>query len=629
MNLYELLGVSPSATPRDLKTSYRRLLLDGRLSDEQFAVIEDAYATLSDDQLRQAYDEKLKNVTTPPPGEPPVTKPTPGETPIQETDSLLPSPSSEARGLRTKTNGALTICLCVAAALAAGPLVILIIKFGFDKDPLRLWEQPPRPVVVRYAADLENPRVTSPSTTPKHSNNSNSNQLRADPQSTESEEPTQPRIPRPDTPTTPNSDANIPPPKLDTNPSNTTTSKPTFPNTPPETTGDAVDPKEGLRMLVPTDNELTGTMIRLERIFLGKYDHAKRFEDPETQNEAFSELALDLFETGKKVMTHDSTGTINNAARIERYAFFQVALRISLESGEPDRAEQICKLLSLEYQIDNYKLINEITRARFDNVLSLSQSRVSQFLDVWRILFEQSLNNLRISIDAGNKAEAELQLELIHSILKQLNPSLYVDRAQLNVVYGHLFNACLFNSDQLMDNGDFDLGLAVLKVARSIAVSGGGKTEEADVSKIISRYTRFPKLKKDFEAAKLNYKTSPNDPDTNTALAFYVILVKKDWSNGLFFLALGRDPALAKIAKADNQATAAARERNEPVRFTDEMQLAEQWRKLYKTRDQDDNRKEIVLRRTNFWYEQTFPDLTPLQKLETEKLLNDLNNGLK
>jgi hypothetical protein len=672
MNLYELFNVSPSASHREIKKSYRRLLSNDELSSEEFAEIDEAYATLSDTQRRQFYDSKLagenaaSDLSEPLPAESQslnpfmvpaasadtielveplaeptnvvdesiVTEPAAPDTQIH----LSSSPRGHARGGRSSTTNSLrTIISCVGAAIAAGPIAILLLKFAFDKDPLGLWEVPPGPVVVRQPINNENSRgPASTSATQGTANSGRSQQSdiasSTEPPSTESanpdetgiplpqtEKPVQPGIPLPQTekPLQPG----IPLPQ---------TEKPSELGNPLPEIDKPVVPARDPRMPVPTKNELRGPLSRLEQFFTDNYKEAKANVDPEMQSVALVELAKTLFMNGTMVQVQDSTGTIINEKRIERYAWYQVALRITVESGDNVQVAAICKALSAEYQVDDYELNNEITLNRFENILAYSDGRTPQFLDAWKLLFQNAVTNLRISIDARDMSAADKQHDLMLRILKQMQPTLYIDiddRKDLNEVLNQLFGECIENSRDLMQKQHFKMALAVLELARSIAIAGGGETEKAIAEKHIALYAHLQQLDRGYETAKLNYKTNPDDPRTNSALALYSILIIDDWNNGLFFLANGHDTSLATIARIDNLATAAARARNAPVVFSEEMKLAEQWQGLFNPDDRDINRKEIILRRTKFWYEQTIPDLSPLQKLEVQKILENLGDG--
>jgi curved DNA-binding protein CbpA len=78
---YKTLGISETATPAEIKTAYRQLAKEyhpdeipeefrdrplGKLAEEAFRAIDQAYKVLSDAQRRQAYDEQLRSARLPP-----------------------------------------------------------------------------------------------------------------------------------------------------------------------------------------------------------------------------------------------------------------------------------------------------------------------------------------------------------------------------------------------------------------------------------------------------------------------------------------------------------------------------------------------------------------------------------
>ena len=84
---YKTLGVSETATPAEIKTAYRQLAKEyhpdeipeqfrdrplGKLAEEAFRAIDQAYKILSDPQRRQSYDEQLRTARqpVPPPARP-------------------------------------------------------------------------------------------------------------------------------------------------------------------------------------------------------------------------------------------------------------------------------------------------------------------------------------------------------------------------------------------------------------------------------------------------------------------------------------------------------------------------------------------------------------------------------
>jgi len=633
MNLYELLDVSPTANQREIKKSYRWLLSSDGVSGELFAVIEDAYATLSDDQLRQAYDEQLVSEDTAPQlavpaAESPklVDKPTPVETAFPETglQSSPPHPSRKRPGRRLDANPARTFISCVAAALAAGPIALFILKLVFEKDPLNLWEEPPVPITERRPVDPGNIRVPVTSPTTPDINNSNDVQRSGNPPITEPEGASKPVTPLLQPEKSPRANMPIPQTTTTAEPDN---SNPTHPRGTANRTRDQ-------RLPAPTNNELAGPLSRLKKLFDDDYKAAKTNTDPTAQNVALLELGKNLFANGKLVQTQDANGAFVKQNRIEKYAWYQVALNIIVQTGDIELVDKICEAISSEYQIEHYELTNEITDLQIDNILAFSKgkTRTSQFLSAWKLLFQETLKNSRISIDANNKTAAVKQLELTRRILPQLLPKLYLDpkdQAQLHDLLIGMFEECLSTSEQHSENLHFELAYNVLQIAKSIATIGPGEDEKSRADRRLAQNAPLLQLQIEYEDALMKYAKSPDDPNINSAIAKYTILILKRWDDGLFFLSRGRDATLAKIAKTDNLSTAAARERNAPLNLSDEIKLAEQWFQLYDPNDLDINRKEIIFGRTIFWYEQTIPDLTPLQKLELDKLLDDLNNGFK
>jgi curved DNA-binding protein CbpA len=78
---YKTLGVSETATPAEIKAAYRQLAKEyhpdeipeqfrdrplGKLAEEAFRAIDQAYKALSEPQRRQAYDEQLRTARQPP-----------------------------------------------------------------------------------------------------------------------------------------------------------------------------------------------------------------------------------------------------------------------------------------------------------------------------------------------------------------------------------------------------------------------------------------------------------------------------------------------------------------------------------------------------------------------------------
>ena len=575
----------------------------------------------------QAHDEALGSANLPPQlrelaAEPRKfnDRPISGEARVPE---FVPQSSSRGstrrrRRRRSNPNAWRTIFSCVAAALAAGPIAILILKLVFNIDTLNLWGQVRNEISVRRPVNPANRSAPSPTPAAQRNDNLPTN---------EPKEPTQGQI----LTSQPKS------PEDETNDGRSEGRYESMLGDGPygRTGGGTADRTRDQRMPVPTTNELAGPQSELERLFIDDYEKAKNNANPAAQNVALFELGKKLFTNGKLVQTQDGNGAIVKQNCIEKYVMYQVALHIIVESGDDALVEQICESISSKYQVENYELTNKITTVRIDNILAFSTGKVRtvQSISALKLLFQETLTNSRISIAAGNKTAAVAQLELTPRILDQLQPDLYLDpsdRTQLNNLLAEMFDECLSNSGQHIENLHFELADNVLQLATRIATIGRGENEKSIADKLIAQNARFLRLYLAYEDAKPKYKNSPNDPNINSAIGNYTILILNKWDEGLLFLARGRDATLAKIAKTDNLSTAPARERNASVNVTDKMKLAKQWQQLYKPSDLDVDRKAIILGRTRFWYEQTIPDLTsPFQRLEIEKLLDELSKEPK
>jgi curved DNA-binding protein CbpA len=78
---YNTLGINETATPAEIKAAYRQLAKEyhpdeipqefrdrplGKLAEEAFRAVDQAYKVLSDPQRRQSYDEQLRIARLPP-----------------------------------------------------------------------------------------------------------------------------------------------------------------------------------------------------------------------------------------------------------------------------------------------------------------------------------------------------------------------------------------------------------------------------------------------------------------------------------------------------------------------------------------------------------------------------------
>ena len=153
-DLYKTLGISRSATAREIKKRYRQLLTTGGESDVTTEQIEAAYQVLSDPLQRTEYDLSLETAHQTTEQSSVESKEEVEEIAAQPRDlseekppsvSIRNSSSSNAMSRRrNKESQRQKIGLVVALLLglfAAGPVAIVTLKVGFSVDILGLWDE--------------------------------------------------------------------------------------------------------------------------------------------------------------------------------------------------------------------------------------------------------------------------------------------------------------------------------------------------------------------------------------------------------------------------------------------------------------------------------------------------------
>jgi hypothetical protein len=100
---------------------------------------------------------------------------------------------------------------------------------------------------------------------------------------------------------------------------------------------------------------------------------------------------------------------------------------------------------------------------------------------------------------------------------------------------------------------------------------------------------------------------NPVDEAANLQVGRFYCLVCEDWSEGLAYLALAGNHALAKAASV---------ELTQPTDAVDQLKLADKW--FAAAADLEGSQKESVEERAAYWYRQAVGMLTGLQKLHAE-----------
>jgi hypothetical protein len=156
----------------------------------------------------------------------------------------------------------------------------------------------------------------------------------------------------------------------------------------------------------------------------------------------------------------------------------------------------------------------------------------------------------------------------------------------------------------------------VAKQATALALAAAKKTRDAELNKqIVGRTKEVEALEQAFRTVKTAQSTldsMPLDPDANLAVGRYRGLVKGDWDRGVPMLALGNDPKLKALAVLELEASESA---------DDQVKLADAWSEYATTLES--SVKDRVEARSLFWYTKALPQLSGLQKLQVEKVLQE------
>jgi hypothetical protein len=156
----------------------------------------------------------------------------------------------------------------------------------------------------------------------------------------------------------------------------------------------------------------------------------------------------------------------------------------------------------------------------------------------------------------------------------------------------------------------------IAKQSTALALAAAKKTRDAELNKqMVNRAKEVEALEDAFRSVKTAQATldaKPLDPEANLAVGRYRSLVKGDWDRGVPMLALGNDPKLKALAVQELDASESA-----DVQF----KLADAWAEYAATLES--SAKDRVEARSLFWYTKALPQLSGLQKLKAEKVLQD------
>jgi len=204
--------------------------------------------------------------------------------------------------------------------------------------------------------------------------------------------------------------------------------------------------------------------------------------------------------------------------------------------------------------------------------------------------------------DAFETESAEKKLETITRLAKAVRQPLH--NKQLAAHAAQLF-------EEALAEDEFKTAEAAAVVAMSAARRG---KDTALVASLIERSRTIPALKKAYEqvkAAKDKLDEAPTDPDANLEFGRYLAFKKGQWERGLPMLALGSDPALEAIAKAD-----LTQEDDAKAQYD----MGNRWWDLSE-KTKDERQQTMMQNRAAHWYQQALPKLTGVSKLQAQQRL--------
>ncbi len=207
-----------------------------------------------------------------------------------------------------------------------------------------------------------------------------------------------------------------------------------------------------------------------------------------------------------------------------------------------------------------------------------------------------------------------MKLETLSSIAKMTMPP-----AQQKAFADTALNV----ADDAAAADSFDLAKQVI----ALGVAAARKARDADLAKQLqNRDKEADALKLAFaevKAAQTTLDEHPLDADANLAVGRYRAFMKADWDHAVPMLALGSDPKLKHLATAELDADA---ELDATKRPDEQLKLADAWWEYAAMLD--GATRDRVESRATFWYAKALPQLSGLQKLRVEKLLQEVSGRL-
>lgn len=221
-----------------------------------------------------------------------------------------------------------------------------------------------------------------------------------------------------------------------------------------------------------------------------------------------------------------------------------------------------------------------------------------------------------VAADAGLAVQAVDELARsfqIDALTMKIETLTSLSKIAMIPAQGKMFaETALAVADEAIAADNYDIA----KQSTALALAAAKKTRDAELNKqVVNRAKEVEALEDAFRSVKTAQATldaKPLDPEANLAVGRYRSLVKGDWDRGVPMLALGNDPKLKALAVQELDASESAE---------DQFKLAVAWAEYAATLDS--SAKDRVEARSLFWYAKALPQLSGLQKLTVEKVLQD------
>lgn len=157
------------------------------------------------------------------------------------------------------------------------------------------------------------------------------------------------------------------------------------------------------------------------------------------------------------------------------------------------------------------------------------------------------------------------------------------------------------------------------EIAANLAKDAADKVGDAVIRKdALELRIAADAAKKQQASAQAAYNTLQNQPDevdANDTWGRFVCLTKRDWKDGLPYLAKGKDGALKM---------AAAQDAGQPAEATDQIALADKWwQAAEEIKDEKSREKDSLKLRAREWYQRALPNATGLDRGAAQRRIDE------